>query len=195
MRGKQNMILISMGGNLSGAWGSPQATLERTAAELNLIFNGMTTNSSFFVTAPVGGDHQPLYVNAVLRVDASVGPIQLLWILQTLERRAGRRSGIGRRWGARALDLDVIDHGGRMSGWRVRGPRGDGGGHGDRPISARRPTRRTKSLILPHPLAHLRAFVLMPLLEVAPHWVHPVLHISGKTLLSRLPDRRFIKRL
>ena len=190
MRGKQNMILIAMGGNLSGAWGPPQSTLERAAAELGLIFNGMTTKSSFFVTAPVGSDRQPAYINAVLRIDAHVGPVRLLWTLQALERKAGRRSGVGRRWGARALDLDVIDHGGRVYGWRVRGQRRNG----DRPVNARRPTRRTKSLILPHPLAHLRSFVLVPLLEVAPHWVHPVLQAPGRALLNRLPDRRFIRR-
>ena len=138
----------------------------------------------------MGGDRQPAYINAVLRIDASVGPVRLLWILQALERHAGRRTGVAKRWGARALDLDIIDHGGRVSGRRVQRQ----GRHKVRTINPRRPTRRTKSLILPHPLAHLRAFVLMPLLEVAPHWIHPTLRVSGKTLLSRLPDRRFIRR-
>jgi 2-amino-4-hydroxy-6-hydroxymethyldihydropteridine diphosphokinase len=82
-----------------------------------------------------------------------------------LERKAGRRAG--RPQGPRPLDIDILDYGGRRLGWPGRG-------------------RRRARLVLPHPEAHRRAFVLVPLAQVAPHWRHPVLGASARALLDRL---------
>jgi 2-amino-4-hydroxy-6-hydroxymethyldihydropteridine diphosphokinase len=78
----------------------------------------------------------------------------------------------------RPLDIDVLDLGGRRLNWPARG-------------------RKRRGLVLPHPLLHERAFVLIPLLEVAPHWSHAVLGVRAKTLLARLGrnGRRGIHRL
>jgi hypothetical protein len=78
-------------------------------------------------------------------------------VLKAIERKSGRRGG--RPWGPRTLDIDIVDYGGLVRHWR--------GGH---------PSFRkagTRPLILPHPLAHERPFVLKPLLDIAPHWHHP----------------------
>lgn len=109
---------------------------------------------------------QAPYVNAVLIAHSALAPGRLLWLLKRLEREAGRRSGP--RWGPRPLDIDIIDYAGRVIGWPVRG--------GPRP-----------RLVLPHPEAHRRAFVLAPLLELAPRWTHPALRVSGRRLLAGLP--------
>jgi 2-amino-4-hydroxy-6-hydroxymethyldihydropteridine diphosphokinase len=90
----------------------------------------------------------------------------LLRLLKRIERRAGRTRT--RAMAPRALDIDILDHGGRRMGWPPR-------------------RRERGRLIIPHPELHARAFVLVPLLDVAPAWRHPVLGLTAKALLSRLP--------
>jgi 2-amino-4-hydroxy-6-hydroxymethyldihydropteridine diphosphokinase len=105
-------------------------------------------------------------LNAVLEARARVAPATLLRLVKNIERRAGRRLGVP--WGPRPLDIDILDYGGRQVGWPAR-------------------RRERGVLVLPHPEMHRRAFVLVPLLEVAPRWRHPVLAISGRSLLARIP--------
>jgi 2-amino-4-hydroxy-6-hydroxymethyldihydropteridine diphosphokinase len=92
----------------------------------------------------------------------------LLRLLKRLERRAGRRTTPPLQ--PRPLDIDILDLGGRRLNWPARG-------------------RKRRGLVLPHPLLDRRAFVLIPLLELAPHWSHPVLGVPAKTLLARLGRR------
>jgi 2-amino-4-hydroxy-6-hydroxymethyldihydropteridine diphosphokinase len=111
----------------------------------------------------------PVFYNAVvvIRADRAIG--SLLRLLKAIERKAGRRPSP--RWSRRPLDLDVIDHGGRVMNWPA-------------------PTRPGAPIILPHPLMHRRGFVLVPLAEIAPHWRHPVLGASAAELLKRAPGLR-----
>jgi 2-amino-4-hydroxy-6-hydroxymethyldihydropteridine diphosphokinase len=117
----------------------------------------------------LGSGRQADYLNAVILLEAKVGPAALLRLIKQLERRAGRR--FGPHWGPRSLDIDVLDFGSQRIGW---------------PPEQRRQRGR---LILPHPEMHKRAFVLVPLLEVEPHWRHPVLGIGARSLLARLGRR------
>jgi len=158
-------VFLGLGANVRGVWGCPSETLRRAHRELAAAGLGNLRASRVYATTPLGPGRQAAYLNAVLRVDAAVAPAALLRLVKDLERRAGRR--VGRRWGPRCLDIDVLDFGGRRLGWPPR-------------------RRQRDRLILPHPEMHLRAFVLVPLLEVAPHWRHPVLGVGGRTLLARL---------
>ena len=161
-------ILLGLGANLAGPWGAPHATLARAVRELSA--SGLVVNrcSSPHASTPVGIGRQPRYLNAVLAVTASIAPTVLLRIVKKIERRAGRR--LGRHWGPRPLDIDILDHGGRIIG----NPRG-----------RRQPGR----LLLPHPEMHRRAFALLPLQEIAPSWRHPRLGVGAATLLARLGPR------
>jgi 2-amino-4-hydroxy-6-hydroxymethyldihydropteridine diphosphokinase len=88
--------------------------------------------------------------------------------LKLLERQAGRRRGV--RWGARPLDIDIIDYDGLRYG---------------------RPRQRTRNgLTLPHPEMHRRPFVVMPLAEIAPTWRHPVTRRSIASIRRQLSHSR-----
>jgi 2-amino-4-hydroxy-6-hydroxymethyldihydropteridine diphosphokinase len=162
--------LISLGANVSGAWGNPIATLCRSLdiLEQNRIFTA--ARSRIYRTPPhSGAGLMPDFYNAVVLTRTNIPIGCLLRIFKTIERSAGRRARA--RWSARTLDLDLIDYGGRILNWparnRVGGP-----------------------LVLPHPLMHERGFVLVPLEEVAPHWRHPALGLTAGELLKRRPGLR-----
>ena len=161
-----NTLLLALGANLAGPWGTPVETLRRARRELSRTGLAILAESGVYHTLPLGPGRQASYLNAVLLLRARIAPAALLRHIKHIERRAGRR--LGTRWGPRCLDIDILDHGGRRMGW---------------PQRRRQPGR----LVLPHPEMHRRAFVLVPLLEVAPHWRHPALAVAGRTLLARLP--------
>jgi 2-amino-4-hydroxy-6-hydroxymethyldihydropteridine diphosphokinase len=125
--------------------------------------------SRWYQTEPLPPSGQPPYVNAVAHLGAPTGAVEpdaadLLAWLQRIEASAGRvRSEPN---AARTLDLDIIAVG------------ADG-----------QTVRAAPDPVLPHPRAHLRAFVLMPLLDVAPGWVHPVLGLTVGELLAALPPQ------
>jgi 2-amino-4-hydroxy-6-hydroxymethyldihydropteridine diphosphokinase len=168
-------VLISLGANLPGPWGVPLSSLRHATAELRGLLRAVDSVSALYETEPVGGRWQPRYLNAVLRGKATLPPAMLLRRLKQIERKAGRRLGV--RWGPRPLDLDIIDFGGVKFGWPLRaGP--------------------CRGLVLPHPEAHRRAFVLVPLLDVAPKWRHPALGLSARVLLEQAgAQRRGVRRV
>jgi len=121
--------------------------------------------SRWFHSAPIPPSGQPPYVNAVaaLRADPNVAidPALLLARLMAVEAACGRERSVPNA--ARTLDLDLIAIGNLV--------------------------RDAPDPILPHPRAHLRAFVLAPLADVAPDWVHPMLGRSAAALMAALPPQ------
>lgn len=97
--------------------------------------------SRLYRSAPLGPQDQPDYVNAVAAVDTELAALDLLAALQQIEQQQGRIR-LGKKWGPRTLDLDIVLY-------------------GDQQI-------RERDLVIPHPHAHERDFVLVPLLEIAP---------------------------
>jgi 2-amino-4-hydroxy-6-hydroxymethyldihydropteridine diphosphokinase len=137
--------------------------------------------SDFYKTQAIGQTQQPAYRNAVALIATSLPAPALLRRLKQIERKAGRRGG--RPWGARTLDLDILDYKGLMVNWAKAQRRG-------RAVSG--------SLVLPHTGLQERPFVLRPLLDVAPNWRHPGLKVTAKALWSQLSNRkegRVLKRL
>jgi len=172
---QNSMIWIAVGGNIPGAWGEPRDTFERAVVELERNGLRVVVRSGLFLTPPVGRSGQPDYLNAVIGLRASIAPAALLRLLKRIETGAGRRAN--GHWAPRPLDLDILDHGGRIIG---------------RPGRARMRGR----IVLPHPELEGRGFVLIPMTEVAPRWRHPRLGVDAETLLKRAPRlARGIRRL
>jgi 2-amino-4-hydroxy-6-hydroxymethyldihydropteridine diphosphokinase len=168
-RSATRSTLISLGANIAGRWGPPFRSLQCAIRTLTSRGLKLERASSLYQTAPLGQYRQPLYLNAVVLVKSGSSSSALLRELKKIELLAGRRTAAA--WAPRPLDLDIVDHGGRVQGWP--------------------PRRRVRGqIVLPHPEAHRRAFVLAPLLDVAPHWHHPALHRSAKRLLTNLPPPR-----
>lgn len=162
---QSNLLFMALGGNIAGCWGDPRATLERATRELERAGIKIVRRSNLYMTQPVGVGRQPPYLNSVVVAEPGLAPAELLRLSKRIEQRAGRR--LTPPMHARPLDIDILDYGGRRLGWP--------------------PLRRQAGrLILPHPHMHARAFVLVPLSEVAPSWRHPVMGLSARTLLARL---------
>ncbi|MGE0668025.1 MAG: 2-amino-4-hydroxy-6-hydroxymethyldihydropteridine diphosphokinase [Sphingomonadales bacterium] len=162
-------IYIALGANLPSRHGSPRDTLEAALAALEAEGIGIIARSHWYATAPVPRSDQPDYVNGAARIATDLEPEALLALLHRIEDRFGRvRAG---RNEARVLDLDLIDYAGL-----VVEPEGEG-------------------LRLPHPRAHLRGFVLLPLRDVAPDWRHPIIRAHIDDLIARLPDASGVRRL
>lgn len=167
------MILIGLGSNVNGPWGTPRETMLQALRELDTNGTEIVAVSRLVETAPFGKLNQPSFVNAVARIATAMPPETLMHHLHDIERRAGRRRRL--RWGPRTLDLDLLDYHGLVRQGRLR---------------------------LPHPGIAERDFVLTPLLEIAPTWRHPVTRRSaqmmrrvlsgfsrGGQVLDKLPER------
>jgi 2-amino-4-hydroxy-6-hydroxymethyldihydropteridine diphosphokinase len=129
--------------------------------------------SDIYKTKAIGQTQQPAYSNAVALIATSLPAPALLRRLKQIEREAGRRGG--RPWGARTLDLDILDYKGLVRNW---------------PLGLSKQPSRTGSLVLPHAFLQERPFVLRPLLDVAPNWRHPGLKMNARTLWKRLANRK-----
>ena len=166
-------VLVGLGANSPGPWGSPAKTLKRALRELERRGITVEAVSNLYETAAMGAARQPPYVNQVALVATHLPAPSLLRLLKEVERQSGRRGG--RPWGARTLDLDIIDYKGLIVG-RSKVLKGV-------------PRERVRPLVLPHPQLENRPFVLKPLLDVAPDWRHPVTKTSAKELWRRVNKR------
>ncbi len=157
------MILIGLGSNISGPWGSPRQTVEHALLQLNRFPLKLVKQSTLLATKPFGLEHQPDFINAVAIIETVLPPHTLIRKLHMIEREAGRRRG--RRWGPRTLDLDLLTYHNIIKVKR---------GH------------IQKQLILPHPGIAERLFVLEPIAEITTQWCHPQSHLSAKAMIQKL---------
>jgi 2-amino-4-hydroxy-6-hydroxymethyldihydropteridine diphosphokinase len=118
--------------------------------------------SRLYETQPAYVPDQPRFYNQVCLATTTLTPLEVLHRLKMIETESGRVPSV--RFGPRLIDLDLLYYDDRVM---------------DEP-----------ELALPHPRLAERAFVLVPLAEVAPDWIHPRLHLSVAQLLARLGDTR-----
>ncbi len=149
-------VYLGIGSNL----GNKEANCERAISLLKESGVKVTTCSSPIETEPWGVEDQPRFINMVVQAETSLKPLELLGALKNIESQMGRAMTCAQlRWGPRVIDLDILLYGDTLL---------------DSP-----------ELTVPHRHMHQRAFVLEPLLEIAPNLLHPVLN---KTITQLLGD-------
>jgi 2-amino-4-hydroxy-6-hydroxymethyldihydropteridine diphosphokinase len=140
-------VLIALGGNV----GDVRATFEKAIANIcGMTQAALVARSSDYATPPWGEEKQARFINACIEIETSLDPHALLFALHKIEKKFGRDRTNEKRWGPRTLDLDLIAYD---------------------DVKLDKP-----ELTLPHPRLFERAFVLVPLTEIAPDRV-----IAGQT--------------
>ena len=145
--------VVALGANI----GNPREQMDLAVALLREATE-VRAVSSYFVTKPVGGPEQPDYLNAVCILESELPALDLLAVLQGIEKSLGRERIV--QWGPRTIDLDLIQYGSLLSA--------------------------AAELELPHPRAHERRFVLEPWCEIEPDAIL-LTHGKISELLAQLP--------
>lgn len=161
------MIYIGIGSNLkSKEFKNPYDVCLKAIDYLKDFFE-LNNISSFYKSEPVPTSDQPYYINAVLEIISNDNENDILRMLHKTETKFGRIRL--RKNESRILDLDLIDYNGSII--------------------------NSTNIIIPHPRMHLRKFVLYPLFEIAPDWIHPVFRQKIPFLLKNIKDDQKISKL
>lgn len=175
----KSRCLIALGSNVALDGKSPSEVLEQALAALDRRGFVIRATSRFYLTPAFPTGAGPDYVNAAAVVETALAPQDILAQLHAVESLMGRTRDA--RWGARTLDLDLLAVG------PVVLP--DAQTHRywcEMPLEMQK-TATPQELVLPHPRLAERAFVLVPLLDVAPDWRHPVSGLSVREMHDALP--------
>ncbi len=158
-------IFISIGSNLDDPLSNCREVIKRLES---IPLLKVLKVSSFYETEPWGViDEQDNYINFAIELETDLSPNKLLVILKGMEVAMGRESS--GKWEARLIDLDIIFYGTTVL--------------------------ESPMLTIPHPYCHQRRFVLEPLSEIAPDFVHPLMGCTVSELLGRLGDDSMCNKL
>jgi 2-amino-4-hydroxy-6-hydroxymethyldihydropteridine diphosphokinase len=159
---------IGIGGNT----GDVPATFTRAVTLISDAFGEVLKVSEWYYSRPLpveGAEIQQEYLNAVLMIETGLDPEVVLQKLLEIELCLGRDRSGTHHWGPRTIDLDIL--------------------------CAEDMVYHSTTLDIPHPHMCARDFVLRPLLELDPHWIHPEKNVSLDELYNRLPEsERYIDR-
>ena len=147
---------MALGSNLDSKFGDREANLREAVRRIGTL-GEVRAVSSFYDTEPVGQLEQPRFLNGALVMETELEPVELMRGLLGVERAMGRDRVGSVEKGPRVIDLDLLLYG----DWVMS----------------------SEELMLPHPAMGERRFVLEPLGEIAPEWVHPIV---GKTVREML---------
>lgn len=154
-------VYLGLGTNI----GNRKENLTRAIEALSLALGPCTAQSSFIETAPWGFDSENAFLNCAVAFETELAPLELLDTTESIERELGRTTkSSGGIYHDRVIDIDILLYGSEI----IETPR----------------------LTIPHPLMHLRDFVLEPLSEIAPHAIHPTTGKSIEELTAWLKEQQ-----
>jgi 2-amino-4-hydroxy-6-hydroxymethyldihydropteridine diphosphokinase len=158
----QKKIIIGIGGNLYSKDGlHPVEICQEAIKSLKPMSIIVEKQSSWYRSDPIPKSDQPKFFNSVLVARTTLNELDVLNSLHVIEKKFGRiRKNINE---ARIIDLDLIDYSSKV--------------------------HSSKDIILPHPRAHLRRFVMQPLNEIEKNWIHPILKTSVTEILNQLDQQ------
>jgi 2-amino-4-hydroxy-6-hydroxymethyldihydropteridine diphosphokinase len=161
-----NTAFLLLGSNQ----GHRQELLHQACRWLQETVGSITRASSLYESEPWGFAAPNWFLNQVLEIHTQWPPEQLLSITQHIEKRLGRREKPAHeRYASRPIDIDILFYNHQVM--------------------------HTPALTLPHPRLHERRFTLLPLCELAPNLLHPVLHKTAADLLLQCPDTGIVRLL
>ena len=155
----QNKIIIGIGGNLHSSNGLHPIEIGKKAIKaMKSMFINVEKQSNWYCSDPIPKSDQPKFFNSVIVAKTILNELEVLKSLHKIEDNLGRfRKNINE---ARVIDLDLIDYSSNIL--------------------------QSENIIIPHPRAHLRRFVMEPLFEIEKSWMHPISKLSVTEILNQL---------
>ena len=160
---QNHKIIIGIGGNLKSNDGThPIKVAMKAIRYFNDYSINVTNQSSWYETEPIPKSKQPNYFNCIVFANTILNELDVLKSLHEIEYKLGRRRRVVNE--ARVIDLDLIDYSNKIL--------------------------QNKEIVVPHPRAHQRKFVMEPLAELDANWIHPILKINVNKILMKLYDQK-----
>lgn len=157
---------LSLGSNL----GNRNQVLQEAIQQINKLCGEVKLSSSLYETEPWGFESPNPFTNQVIEIETELAPANLLKQTQQIEKELGRNSkSINKEYSDRIIDIDILYYNSHR--------------------------QHSASLTIPHPLMHERRFVLEPLNEIAPDFIHPVFEQNTTYLLQECEDRSDIQKM
>ena len=159
---QKQKIIISIGGNIKSEDGTHPIKVAVKAIDYFRDYSiKVTEKSSWYETEPIPKSNQPNFFNCIVFANTFLNELDVLKSLHKIEHRLGRRRTLVNE--ARVIDLDLIDYSNKIL--------------------------KNKEIIIPHPRAHQRRFVMEPLAELDKNWVHPILKTNINNILKKLDNQ------
>lgn len=147
--------------------GNSRKILKRAIIEIENDIGDIVTSSSVYKTKAWGVENQPDFLNQVVEIKSSLSPQIILKKANSIEEKLGRVRNI--KWHSRVIDIDILYYGELIID--------------------------TNNLVIPHPENQNRNFVLVPICEIAPELIHPVLMLTQKEMLKNCTDILCVKKI
>jgi 2-amino-4-hydroxy-6-hydroxymethyldihydropteridine diphosphokinase len=161
----QKNIFLLLGGNL----GDREQNILGAKKYISLQIGKIELESSIYQTAAWGIENQPSFLNQVIQVSSSLSPQEILDQIEDIEKKLGRKRY--QKWYARTIDVDILYYESLVLEEKEDSTKG------------------IKDLKIPHPFLHQRRFTLVPLVEIAPNFLHPILEKTNAALLEGCLDK------
>ncbi|MCK4662319.1 MAG: 2-amino-4-hydroxy-6-hydroxymethyldihydropteridine diphosphokinase [Bacteroidales bacterium] len=142
--------------------------IEKACNMIQRDLGKIVNSSAYYETEPWGFDTKNFFLNKIIIVETLLSPEKLLSATQTIEKKLGRKRD-NKRYNSRTIDIDILFY--------------------------NKKTINTDNLVIPHPKILVRRFVLEPLTEIAPNFIHPLYNKTIKELLNDCPDKLTVKKL
>tara|TARA_Y100000590_G_C15469082_1_gene919466 strand:- start:408 stop:920 length:513 start_codon:yes stop_codon:yes gene_type:complete len=158
------MIILSLGSNLSSKFGDRFKNLEIAMNYLEGYGILIEKKSSFYETPSYPNMNDPKFINVIISVKTKLPPIDLMSVLIHIEEKLGRKRN--KKNDPRTCDIDIIDYEQKIINFKYR----------------------DLDLIVPHERMHSRNFVLFPLIEIIPNWIHPQTKENISDIIKKLSN-------